>query len=73
MRHAQSRFWIFFWGGGGGGQLPVTCEHCNICTVTGEGTSFWNIVRHSFTINFVLAAFLREVLIRTYVVSNTTN
>ena len=30
----------------GGGQLPVTCERCNICTVTGEGTSFWNIVRH---------------------------
>ena len=32
-----------FWGG----QLPVTCERCNICIVTGEGTSFWNIVRHS--------------------------
>ena len=58
-----------FWGG----QLPVTCERCNICTVTGEGTSFWNIVRHSFSINFVLAVFLREVPIRTYVVSNTTN
>ena len=42
-------------------------------TVTGEGTSFWNIVRHSFTINLVLAVFLREVPIRTYVVSNTTN
>ena len=54
-------------GGGGGGQLPVTCERCNICTVTGEGTSFWNVVRHSFTINFVLAVFLREVPIRTYV------
>ena len=55
MRHAQS---IFFFGGGGGGggggQLPVTCEPCNICTVTGEGTSFWNIVRQSFTINLVL-------------------
>ena len=63
-RHAQSRFSIF------GGQLPVTCERCNICTVTGKGTSFWNIVRHSFT---VLAVFLREVPIRTYVVSNTTN
>ena len=56
-----------------GGQLPVTCERCNICTVTGEGTSFWNIVRHSFTINLVLAVFLREVPIRTYVMSNTTN
>ena len=56
-----------------GGQLPVTCERCNICTATGEGTSFWNIVRHSFTINLVLAVFLREVPIRTYVVSNTTN
>ena len=59
---------FFGGGGGGGGQLPVTCERCNICTVTGEGTSFWNIVRHSFTINFVLAVFLREVPIRTYVV-----
>ena len=56
-----------------GGQLPVTCERCNICTVTGEGTSFWNIVRHSFTINFIIAVFLREVPIRTYAVSNTTN
>ena len=64
-----------FWGGGGGGggQLPVTCERCSICTVAGEGTSFWNIVRHSFIINFVFAVFLREVPIRTYVVSNTTN
>ena len=60
-----------FWGGGGGGgQLPVTCERCNICTVTGEGSSFWNIVRHSFTISFVLAVFLP---IRTYVVSNMIN
>ena len=42
MRHAQSCFSIL------GGQLPVTCERCNACTVTGEGTSFWNIVRHSF-------------------------
>ena len=58
-----------FWGG----QLPVTCERCDICTVTGEGTSFWNTVRHSFTINLVLAVFLREVPIRTYVMSNTTN
>ena len=72
MRHAQSRFSIFG-GGGGGGQLPVTCERCNICTVTGESTSFWNIDRHSFIINFILAVFLREVPIRTYVVSNTTN
>ena len=56
-----------------GGQLPVTCERYNVCTVTGKGTSFWNIVRHSFTINIVLAVFLREVPIRTYVVSNTTN
>ena len=57
MRHAnsKSRFSII------GGQLSVTCERCNICTVTGEGTSFWNIVRHSFTINFILAVFLREV------------
>ena len=69
MRHAKSRFSIF----GGGGQLPVTCERCDICTVTGEGTSFWNTVRHSFTINLVLAVFLREVPIRTYVMSNTTN
>ena len=58
-----------FWGG----QLPVTCERCDICTVTGEGTSFWNTVRHSITINLVLAVFLREVPIRTYVMSNTTN
>ena len=58
-----------FWGG----QLPVTCERCDICTVTGEGTSFWNTVRHSFTINLVLAVFVREVPIRTYVMSNTTN
>ena len=43
MRHAQSRFSIF-----GEGQLPVTCERCNICTVAGEGTTFWNIVRYSF-------------------------
>ena len=56
-----------------GGQLPVTCERCDICTVTGEGTSFWNTFRHSFTINLVLAVFLREVPIRTYVMSNTTN
>ena len=67
MRHAKSRFSIL------GGQLPVTCERCDICTVTGEGTSFWNTVRHSFTINLVLAVFLREVPIRTYVMSNTTN
>ena len=40
---SQSRLFLFW--GGGGGQLPVTCERCNICTVTGEGTSFWNIVR----------------------------
>ena len=73
MRHAQSRFSIWGGGGGRGGHLLVTCECCNICTVTGEGTSFWNIVRHSFTLNFVLAVFLREVPIRTYVVSNTTN
>ena len=77
MRHAQSSFSIFFLGGGGGGgggQLPVTCERCNICIVTGKGTTFWNIVSwHSFTINLVLAVFLREVPIRTYVVSNTTN
>ena len=50
-----------------GGQLPVTCERCDICTVTGEGTSFWNTVRHSITINLVLAVFLREVPIKTYV------
>ena len=55
MRHAQSRFSIF-WGGQ---------------TATGKGASFWNIVRHSFTINFVLDVFLRGVPIRTYVV--TTN
>ena len=42
-------FDFFFWGGGGS-----FCKCCNICTVTGEGTSFWNIVRHSFTINLVL-------------------
>ena len=70
MRHAFD----FFLGGGGGGegQLPVTYERCNICTVTGEGTSFGNIhvVRHSFTINLILAVFLREV---PYVVSNTTS
>ena len=66
MRHAKSRISIF------GGQLPVTCESCDICTVTGEGTSFCNTVRHSFTINLVLAVFLREVPIRTYVMSNTT-
>ena len=65
-------FDFFLGGGGGGGQLPVTCERCNICTVTGEGTSFWNTVRHSFTLNLVLAVFFREVPIRTYVVSNTT-
>ena len=53
---------------GGGRQLPLTCERCNICTVTGEGTSFWNMLRHSFTINLALAVFLREVPIRTYVV-----
>ena len=71
----ETREIAFFdiWGGGGGGQLPVTCERCNICTVTGEGTSFWNIVGHPFTIYLVLAVFLREVPIRTYVVSNTTN
>ena len=67
MRHAQSRFSIFW------GQLPVACERCNICTVTGEGTSLWNVVRHSFIINFVLAVFFREIPIRTYVVSNSTN
>ena len=37
-------------GGGGGGATSVTCERCDICTVTGEGTSFWNTVRHSFTL-----------------------
>ena len=56
-----------------GGQLPVTCERCNICNVTGEGTSFWNIVKHSFNINLVLAVLFHEVPIRTYVVSNTNN
>ena len=62
-------FDFFFWGGG------ATCERCNICTINGgEGTSFWNIVRHSFSpFIFVVAEFLREVPIRTYVVSNTTN
>ena len=25
----------------GGWGLPVTCERRNICTVTGESTSFW--------------------------------
>ena len=50
-----------------GGQLPVTCERCNICNVTGEGTSFWNIVKHSFNINLVLAVLFHEVPIRTYV------
>ena len=59
MRHAQPCFSIL------GGQHPVICEHCNICTVTGEGTSFWNIVRHSFTTNFILVVFLREVSIWT--------
>ena len=43
----------FFFGGGGGGVSAV------------EGTSFWNTVRHSFTINFVLAVFLRGVSVRT--------
>ena len=65
MRHAQSCFLTIL-----GGQLPVTCERCNVRTVTGEGTSFWNIVRHSFTINFVHAVYLRGVSIRTYVLSN---
>ena len=66
IRHTQSCLSIF------GGQLLVTCERCNICTVyvTGEGTSFWNIVRHSFTINFLLAMFLRGVSIQTYEVRN---
>ena len=66
LRHAKSIF---------GEATSVTCERCNICTINGEDTSFWNIhiVRQSFTINFVLAVFLREVPIRTYVVSNTTN
>ena len=61
MRHSQSCFSIL------GGQLPVTCERCNVCTVTGEGTSFWNIV---IGIHFVHAVFLRGVSIRTYVLSN---
>ena len=39
----------------------------------GGGGGGGNLGRHSFTINFVLAVFLREVPIRTYVVSNTTN
>ena len=42
--------------------LPVTFERCNICIVTGEGTSFWNIVRHSFTINLVLVKFLSRLI-----------
>ena len=67
MRHAKSRFSIF------GGATSGNLWRCDICTVTGEGTSFWNTVRHSFTINLVLAVFLREVPIRTYVMSNTTN
>ena len=46
-----------FWGA-----TPVTCERCNISTVTGEGTSFWNIVRHSFTIYFVLAVLFVKFL-----------
>ena len=61
MRHAQSCFSNL------GGQLLVTC---NVCTATGEGTSFWNIARHSFTINFVHAMYLRGVSIRTYVLLN---
>ena len=64
MGHAQPCFSIL------GGQLPVTCELCNICTGTGEGTSFCNVARHSFTINLILAVFLHEVPIRTYVLSN---
>ena len=60
IRHAQPCFSIF------GGQLPVTCERCNACTVTGERISFWNIVRHSFTTNFVHAVYLCGVSIRTY-------
>ena len=48
-----------------GGQLPVTCKRYNVCTVTGDGTSFWNIIRHSFTVNFVHAVYLRGVSIRT--------
>ena len=67
MRHAQSCFSIL------GGQIPVTCERCNICPVTGEGTYFMNIVRHSFIINFVLAVFLCGVYMRTYVLSNMTS
>ena len=42
-----------FWGGGGG-QLPETCERCNVCTI---GTTFWDLVRHSFTIHTVRACF----------------
>ena len=60
-----------------GGQLPATCEHCDVCTihVTGKDTSFWNIhvVRHSFIIHTVLAVFLGGISIRTYVVSNIAN
>ena len=64
MRHAQSCFSIL------GGQLSVTCGRCNACTVTGEGTSFWNIVRQPFIITLVHAAYLRGVSIRTYILSN---
>ena len=71
MRHAYIRSRVFQFLGG---QLPVTCEHCNICTITGEGTTFWDTFRHSFTfILYLLAVFLRGVFIRTYVLSNTVN
>ena len=52
----ETRVVVFFnfWGG----QLPITCERCNVCTITDKGTSFWNIVWHSFTIHSVLTVFL---------------
>ena len=56
-----------------GGQLPVTCECCNVCSIPGEGTSFWNIVWQTLTIHSVLAVFLRGVSMRTYVLSNIVN
>ena len=62
MRHAQPCFSVV------GGQLPVTCERCNICTVTGEGTSFRNIfIYHSCCVS------LWHFYKLTYVLSNIVN
>ena len=58
LMHAYQTRVVTFSGRSTSGTL---CARCNICTVTGEGTQFWNMLG----IHFVLAVFHRGVSITT--------